>query len=109
MVCWPLGTPLEASVPEIGLLGVFGVLNFVIALPLFAYGAKVLPPMETALIGALETPIAPFWVWLAFREVPSTPSFIGGSIVFVAVMAHLIWAEWRRSRVDLATLPVAPT
>jgi drug/metabolite transporter (DMT)-like permease len=106
---WPIGTPLAVSAHAIWLLAAFGVLNFAIALPLFTMGARILPPTETALIGAMETPIAPFWVWLAFREVPSAATFIGGSIVFFAVAAHLVWAEVRRNRVDLATQPVAPT
>lgn len=109
ILCWPIGMPLAVSAHEIWLLTAFGVLNFAIALPLFTMGARILPPTETALIGAMETPIAPFWVWLAFREVPSAPTFIGGSIVFFAVATHLVWAEVRRNRVDLATQPVAPT
>jgi drug/metabolite transporter (DMT)-like permease len=109
ILCWPIGSPLAVTPHELWLLAAFGVLNFAIVLPLFTMGARILPPIETALIGAMETPIAPFWVWLAFREVPSVPTVIGGLIVFCAVTAHLGWSEWRRNRGDLATQPVAPT
>ena len=37
------------------------------------------------LISALEMPLAPLWVWLAFAEVPSNASLIGGSIVALAI------------------------
>jgi drug/metabolite transporter (DMT)-like permease len=109
VVCWPLGSPWAVSAQELWLLAAFGVLNFAVALPLFTMGARVLPPIETALVAAMETPIAPFWVWLAFNEVPGIPTVVGGAIVFFAVTMHLVWSELRGSRVDLASHPVAPT
>jgi drug/metabolite transporter (DMT)-like permease len=53
-----------------------------------------LPPIETALIGSLDAPLAPLWVWLAFKETPSASTLIGGSIVFAAVGVHLVWESW---------------
>ncbi len=93
MACWPLGAPLAVSGHDLGLLALFGVVNFVVGLPLFTLGARRLPPIETALIGALDAPLAPLWVWLAFRETPSRSTLIGGAVVFVAVAAHLLVTE----------------
>jgi drug/metabolite transporter (DMT)-like permease len=60
---------------------------------LFALGARWLPPTETALITALDAPLAPFWVWLVFGETPGTATMIGGIIVMVAVATHLGWQQ----------------
>jgi len=68
----------------------FGLAIFGVGLPLFALGARRLPPIDTALIGSLEAPLAPLWVWLAFGETPSASTLIGGSIVFAAVGIHLV-------------------
>jgi drug/metabolite transporter (DMT)-like permease len=95
LVCWPFGAPLTVSGHELLLLALFGILNFAIGLPLFTYGARLLPAIETALIGAVDAPLAPLWVWLAFKEAPSRSTFIGGSIVFAAVAIHLIVGEAR--------------
>jgi drug/metabolite transporter (DMT)-like permease len=32
----------------------------------------------------------PFWVWLAFQEVPSSRALVGGALVMAAVIADII-------------------
>jgi drug/metabolite transporter (DMT)-like permease len=93
LVCWPFGTPRAVTGHELLLLAVFGTVNFAIALPMFTIGARLLPPIETALIGAVDAPLAPLWVWLAFNETPTLSTIIGGTIVFAAVAVHLIVSE----------------
>jgi drug/metabolite transporter (DMT)-like permease len=71
-------------------LAAFGLVNSAIGLALFAIGSRLLPPIETALIGALDAPLAPLWVWLVFGDTPSLPTLVGGLIVFAAVVAHIV-------------------
>ncbi len=94
-VSWPLGSPLAASGRDLALAAGFGVVNFAIGLPLFTLGARRLPPIETALIGALDAPLAPLWVWLVFGETPARSTLVGGTVVFAAVALHLLAAETR--------------
>jgi drug/metabolite transporter (DMT)-like permease len=35
----------------------------------------------------------PFWVWLAFAEVPSLRAFIGGALVMGAVVADIVASQ----------------
>jgi len=42
------------------------------------------------LIGTLETPLMPFWVWLAFAEVPASRVLVGGALVMGAVVADIV-------------------
>ena len=61
-------------------------------------GARFLPAIETALIGSLDAPLAPLWVWLAFDETPSAITLIGALIVFTAVGIHLILSAIKSTR-----------
>ena len=97
LVCWPLGSPLAVSAHELWLLALFGLVNSALGLTLFTLGARYLPPIETALIGSLDAPLAPLWVWLMFGETPGAGTLIGGLIVFVAVAAHILLSTTRRS------------
>jgi drug/metabolite transporter (DMT)-like permease len=99
LICWPLGAPLMVSGTELGSLALFGFINSAMGLAFFALGSKKLPAIETALIGALDTPLAPLWVWLAFGEKPGWNTLVGGSIVFAAVVAHIVQSQ--RNRVVL--------
>ena len=90
LVCWPLGDPLAVTGHELFLLALFGFVNSAVGLALFTLGARLLPAIETALIGSLDAPLAPLWVWLVFNETPGASTIMGGAIVFVAVAAHLI-------------------
>ncbi len=70
-------------------LALFGLVNSAIGIALFTFGARLIPAIETALIGALDAPLAPVWVWLAFSETPGRSTIIGGILVFGAVLANV--------------------
>ena len=98
LVCWPLGDPLVVSGHEFLMLALFGLVNSAIGLSLFTLGARLLPAIETALIGSLDAPLAPLWVWLVFNETPGRSTIVGGAIVFIAVAAHLIAGVTKTSK-----------
>ncbi len=89
----PFATLSGISAHDLGLLALFGLVNQVLGFGLFALGARLLPPMETALIVAIDAPLAPLWVWLVFSETPSPATLIGGVIVLVAVIGHILVAS----------------
>lgn len=95
LVSWPIGHPLAVSTRDLVLLGLFGIVNFAIGLPLYTLGARHLPAIETALIGAIDAPLAPLWVWLFFQEIPGVSTAVGGTIVFAAVAIHFVVTESR--------------
>ena len=72
------------------ILAVFGLSNSLLGFALFIVGSRRIPAVETALIGALEAPIAPVWVWLMFGETPGPATLLGGLIVFAAVFWHIL-------------------
>jgi drug/metabolite transporter (DMT)-like permease len=88
-VAIPFGVDFTVSGPDMFNLVLFGLVNSAIGLVLFTLGSRMLPAIETGLIGSLDAPLAPIWVWLAFSEIPTDTTLVGGLIVFVAVVAHV--------------------
>jgi drug/metabolite transporter (DMT)-like permease len=89
LACLPLVGTLLPGGGDLVHLALFGLVNSAIGLALFAMGARLIPAVETGLIGSLEVPLAPIWVWLAFSETPDRNTILGGALVFVAVLTHL--------------------
>ena len=65
-------------------------LSFAIASVTLAEGMKRIPAGETALLSALETPLAPLFGWVFFAEIPANTTFLGGIVIFFAVLATQI-------------------
>ena len=97
LVALPLSTQHPANAAEFGVITASGIINTALGLGLFVLGSQLVPAVETALIGALEAPLAPLWVWLAFGETPSSATLLGGGLVTLAVLGHLWMAGARRS------------
>ncbi|MBU2982909.1 DMT family transporter [Lentibacter algarum] len=81
-----LATPLQTSGLEVGMLTLFGLV-FALASVLLLEGARLVPTAQAALIGALETPLAPLWAIIVLAEWPTLSTVIDGTIVFAAVLA----------------------
>jgi drug/metabolite transporter (DMT)-like permease len=80
----------SVGVIDLALLAMFGLLQVGLGLTLFALGSRLLPSGQASLIATLETPLMPFWVWLAFAEVPAFRALAGGALVMGAVVADII-------------------
>ncbi|HEY0909016.1 MAG TPA: DMT family transporter [Bradyrhizobium sp.] len=80
----------RVTAPDISVLAMFGFFQVALGLTLFALGSRLLPSGQTSLIATLETPLMPFWVWLAFSELPSSRALVGGALVMGAVVADII-------------------
>jgi drug/metabolite transporter (DMT)-like permease len=75
---------------DLTILAMFGFFQVALGLTLFMLGSRLLPSGQATLIATLETPLMPFWVWLAFQEVPSSRALVGGALVMAAVIADII-------------------
>jgi drug/metabolite transporter (DMT)-like permease len=77
------------STTDLVTLALFGFLQVGLGLSLFMLGSRLLPSGQATLIATLETPLMPFWVWLAFQETPTARALIGGALVMGAVVADI--------------------
>lgn len=87
----PFASLSGLDAPNLILMAGFGLINSTLGFALFALGSRHTTPVETALIGALETALTPVWVWLVFHETPTTPTLIGGAMVMAASVGHILW------------------
>ena len=85
--CFPLVTGGVPSLSEMLTLAVFGATTTGFAYLLFLNGGRLIPSSEAGLVGLLDVPLAPLWVWLVFGEEPAGSALIGGGIV----LAALVW------------------
>ena len=106
MISLPFSSSAIPPAGELLIIAAFGILSMAVGFILFAYGSRLLPPTETALIGALDAPLAPVWVFMFFAETPQNATLTGGAIVFAAVMAH--FALQARNNGRLAHESVSP-
>jgi drug/metabolite transporter (DMT)-like permease len=89
LIVLPLAHPANVTMQDLGLLGLFGTMQFGLGLLLLTIGSRLISATRASLLANLELPFAPLWVWLAFGEVPSNLTWIGGSIVFAALLLDL--------------------
>lgn len=76
----------------------FALFQISFGLILYARGARLLPPPETALLSLCEVPLSALWVWLAFDQRPTLQTIVGGGIILVAVIVHLTTPKDRMVR-----------
>ncbi|PPQ20655.1 EamA/RhaT family transporter [Bradyrhizobium sp. AC87j1] len=96
-----VGLPFAHDIAHVGgngfaILAMFGCLQVALGLTFYMLGSRLLPSGQASLIATLETPLMPFWIWVAFREIPAVHALIGGALVIGAVVADI--AGDRRSR-----------
>jgi drug/metabolite transporter (DMT)-like permease len=91
----PLSHPATVTALALLWLGLFGTTQFGLGLLLLTIGTRRISATRASLLGNLELPFAPLWVWLAFGETPPWPTYLGGGIVCGAVFLDLL-ADQRR-------------
>jgi drug/metabolite transporter (DMT)-like permease len=87
----------EVTMPEFGILFVFGALNLGVGMSMFVTGARLIPSAFAALLGTAETMLAPVWVAVIHGEIPGIETVIGGLIVLAALVAYLASALRRQA------------
>jgi drug/metabolite transporter (DMT)-like permease len=104
IIAAPFADLLAPSPTLFAYLLIFAVVQMSLGLTLFSLGAKYVPVAQSALVSALEAPLAPLWVWLAFGELPGRATFVGGALVIGAVVGQIALERGR----DLDPLPPPP-
>jgi drug/metabolite transporter (DMT)-like permease len=80
------------------LLALMGPLQLSIPLVFFIMGARSVPAVTASLIVMLDAVLNPLWPWLFVGEVPGNASFLGGSVIIVAVLLSIFGNQWLKRR-----------
>ena len=92
IIALPFASPLQVSRHDLILLLTFGFAQLGVGLAIFSVGAARAPATDVALLSMLEPIMGPIWVWIFMNEYPGVPALIGGSIVFIALAVHTVYA-----------------
>jgi len=96
---FPLSHPMAVAQADLLLLVLFGTVQFGIGLLLLTVGSRLIAATRSSLLANLELPFAPLWVWLAFDEIPSLLTCVGGGIVLIAVLADAATDSTQRAEI----------
>jgi drug/metabolite transporter (DMT)-like permease len=86
----PFATPSSATRLDLVLLAGFAFLSIAVSFSLFLAGARRIPAAQAGLITTLEVPLSPLWVFVLFSENPGLPALIGGAIVLLVLIGHIL-------------------
>lgn len=97
-VVLPFAQPMRVTAPVMLDLVSFGTVQFGLGLLLMTVGTRLISATRSALIGSLENPLAPLWVWLAFGEFPAWATWVGGGFVMGAVIFDVLTKSKRQQK-----------
>lgn len=92
----PLAWPVTASLHDVGLLALLGVVQLALPCLLVVRLSRELPAAEIALLGLLEVVFGVTWAWLWGGETPSPQVVTGGLLVLSALAANELLGFKRR-------------
>lgn len=92
----PLAWPLQASLHDVALLALLGVVQLAIPCQMVVHLSRVLPAAEIALLGLLEVLFGVTWAWLGAGEQPSPATLTGGALVVGALVLNEMLAMRRK-------------
>lgn len=98
----PFAWPLTASVRDITVLAVMGVVQLGLGCMLMTLATRHLKAAEIGLLSLLETTLGPVWVWLWIGERPSDWALIGGLVVVGALALDALFGLVRERRAAVA-------
>ena len=74
-----------------------GLLISPISRVLLGTGAKYINASEVSLLMIIETIMAPIWVWIFLDEIPSSYTFIGGSLIIITLIVNSLYTLKKQS------------
>jgi drug/metabolite transporter (DMT)-like permease len=86
----PFASPDVATPQDWLVLSIFAFPSIALAFFMFLAGARKIPAAESGLITTLDVVLSPLWVYLIFADNPGQAAIVGGTVVFVAVVWHIV-------------------
>jgi drug/metabolite transporter (DMT)-like permease len=96
MMCRLLDQSIILSPWDSGVSMFMGVFQLGLGLSIYTFGSKVVPAAELALLSMTEVLLGPVWVWVFIGEIASVWTFVGGSILMVAIAGNALSGIRRR-------------
>lgn len=91
VIAFILSDSISIDLNTLGIIAVMGLLITPISRVLMGNGTKYISASEVSILMIIETVMAPIWVWLFLNEIPSSNTFLGGSIILVTLVINSIY------------------
>ena len=91
IITFILADSLSINLYTLGVIATMGLLITPVSRVLIGNGTKFINASEVSLLMIIETIMAPIWVWMFLKEIPSTNTFIGGSIILLTLIVNSIY------------------
>ncbi len=83
-----LAANISIDTKNLLVVAIMGILITPISRVLIGNGTKFISASEVSLLMIIETIMAPIWVWMFLNEIPSSNTFIGGSIILLTLIVN---------------------
>jgi drug/metabolite transporter, DME family len=106
LIAAPAALKVLPNISKFDAVGIvyMGVVQIGIAYTLFTVAmARGVRSLDAGIVGYVEPVLNPIWVFLALGERPTSWAILGGTIIVVAVVCHML-LEARRGKQQLANL-----
>lgn len=97
LVAAAMAPDLSMTVRDVALSAFMGAGLITGGMILFTAGSRTVPSAELTLLTLTEVVLGPLWVWLAYAEVPSAPTLLGGALVLAAIVGRALSGTRRRT------------
>lgn len=91
LIAFFVSDTISIDLYNLGVVALMGLIITPYSRVLIFNGTKFINASEVSLLMIIETIMAPIWVWMVLKEVPSTYTFIGGSIILLTLIANSIY------------------
>lgn len=82
---------LQIDMNTLYILIIAGLVVSPISRVLMGIGTKTLAASEVSLLMIIETIMAPIWVWIFLKEVPTLNTFFGGAVILLTLVLNSIY------------------
>jgi drug/metabolite transporter (DMT)-like permease len=91
IISFILSDSIAINLNTLGIIAVMGLLITPISRVLIGNGTKYINASEVSLLMIIETLMAPIWVWIFLNEIPSSNTFLGGSIILTTLIVNSLY------------------
>jgi len=99
VITFILADTIRIDLYTFGVIAIMGLLITPISRVLIGNGTKFISASEVSLLMIIETIMAPIWVWLFLNEIPSSNTFIGGTVILLTLIVNSLY-NLRKTKIN---------
>jgi len=96
LIAFVLADSISIDLYTLGTIAIMGLLITPISRVLIGHGTRYINASEVSLLMIIETLMAPIWVWIFLKEMPSFNTFVGGSIIMITLLTNSVYKLRRK-------------